>query len=309
MTPKLVMAMALLPVRLGGPTRSMESRMPAAWRRPQRLRGAVKKGLPYVVVPGALEMINLGPEDTLQPHQLKRTLYHHSPGSVKMRATAEEMGALGELFVEPALVLQPGDEPRPGAADQNGLLPGDLVPEPFQHIISFEPQVCHMVSPSGVYGLDVTRDLGRFMEQLGELGYSGVISFPTVAKFSGDMRRELESVGLGFQREVDMLALARQKGFFTMSYCYSPEEARHHGQDVVFAHVVDDLVAVPQGEVAGDGGVAADAVVASSPTAASPPAATWGPGSRPPWTWRRSGPRPSFRRRWRGTKRPSGRGR
>ncbi len=67
---------------------------------PQRLRGAVKKGLPYVVVPGALEMINLGPEDTLQPHQLKRTLYHHSPGSMKMRATAEEMGALGELFVE-----------------------------------------------------------------------------------------------------------------------------------------------------------------------------------------------------------------
>lgn len=67
---------------------------------PQRLRGAVKKGLPYVVVPGALEMINLGPEDTLQPHQLKRTLYHHSPGSVKMRATAEEMGALGALFVE-----------------------------------------------------------------------------------------------------------------------------------------------------------------------------------------------------------------
>ena len=84
------------------------------------------------------------------------------------------------------------------------------------------PMVRDTPVAAGVYGLDVTRDLGRFMEQLGELGYSGVISFPTVAKFSGDMRRELESVGLGFQREVDMLALARQKGFFTMSYCYSP---------------------------------------------------------------------------------------
>ena len=101
------------------------------------------------------------------------------------------------------------------------------------------PMVRDTPVAAGVYGLDVTRDLGRFMEQLGELGYSGVISFPTVAKFSGDMRRELESVGLGFQREVDMLALARQKGFFTMSYCYSPEEARRLaavGTDIIISH-------------------------------------------------------------------------
>ncbi|HJB67851.1 MAG TPA: Tm-1-like ATP-binding domain-containing protein [Candidatus Fournierella excrementigallinarum] len=67
---------------------------------PDRLRAAVEKGLPYVVVPGALEMINLGPEDTLQPWQKERTLYRHSPGSVKMRANAEEMKRLGEIFVE-----------------------------------------------------------------------------------------------------------------------------------------------------------------------------------------------------------------
>lgn len=92
---------------------------------------------------------------------------------------------------------------------------------------------------AGVYGLDVTRDLGRFMEDLGALGYSGVISFPTVTKFSGAMRKELESVGLGFQRELDMLALAREKGFFTMSYCYSPEEARQLAQvgtDIIISH-------------------------------------------------------------------------
>ena len=65
-----------------------------------RLRGAVEKGIPYVVVPGALEMINLGPESTILPHQRERVLYQHSPGSVKMRATASEMGKLAELFIE-----------------------------------------------------------------------------------------------------------------------------------------------------------------------------------------------------------------
>ncbi len=67
---------------------------------PWRLRGAVEMGIPYVVVPGALEMINLSSEDTLQPWQRERVLYRHSPSSVKMRADRKEMEILGQLFAE-----------------------------------------------------------------------------------------------------------------------------------------------------------------------------------------------------------------
>lgn len=66
----------------------------------QRLRTASVMGIPYVVTPGALEMINLGSEETLTGAQRARVLYRHSPSSVKMRANREEMIRAADLFVE-----------------------------------------------------------------------------------------------------------------------------------------------------------------------------------------------------------------
>ena len=64
----------------------------------QRLRTAASMGIPYVVTPGALEMINLGSEDTLTEEQKQRVLYHHSPSSVKMRADKRDMRRAADLF-------------------------------------------------------------------------------------------------------------------------------------------------------------------------------------------------------------------
>lgn len=101
------------------------------------------------------------------------------------------------------------------------------------------PVVKNTPVAAGVYGLDVTRNLPKFMTELAEIGYSGVISFPTVAKFSGAMRNELESVGLGFKRELKLIEDAAKLGYFTMSYCYSPEEAKmlaDVGVDIIISH-------------------------------------------------------------------------
>ena len=59
---------------------------------------------------------------------------------------------------------------------------------------------------AGVCGTDPTRDMNRFLDQLQEVGFSGVINFPTVGRIDGVFRRDLESVGLGFSREVEMIA-------------------------------------------------------------------------------------------------------
>ena len=64
----------------------------------QRLRTAASMGIPYVVTPGALEMTNLGSEDTLTEEQKQRVLYHHSPSSVKMRADKRDMRRAADLF-------------------------------------------------------------------------------------------------------------------------------------------------------------------------------------------------------------------
>jgi predicted TIM-barrel enzyme len=93
---------------------------------------------------------------------------------------------------------------------------------------------------AGVCGTDPTRDMGRFLRRLGEVGFSGVINFPTVARIDGNFRRDLESVGLGFAREVEMIASARALDLYTMAYVFNPEEARQMaeaGVDMVVPHV------------------------------------------------------------------------
>ncbi len=102
------------------------------------------------------------------------------------------------------------------------------------------PQVKHTPVVAGIYGVDPTRDMDAFLRELADIGYSGVINFPTVGKLSGPIRQELEQVGLGFAREVERLRLAASMGFFTMAYCYCPEEARMLAEadiDIIVSHV------------------------------------------------------------------------
>ena len=92
----------------------------------------------------------------------------------------------------------------------------------------------------GVYGVDPTRDMARLLEQMLHAGFSGTINFPTVGRIDGQYRKDLEAAGLGFQREVEVVALARALDIFTMCYVYSPEDARRMvdaGVDVVVGHV------------------------------------------------------------------------
>ncbi len=93
---------------------------------------------------------------------------------------------------------------------------------------------------AGIYGVDPTRDMREFLLELADIGYSGVINFPTVGKLSGPIRQELEQVNLGFKKEVESLKLASELGFFTMAYCYCPEEAVLLAEadiDIIVSHV------------------------------------------------------------------------
>ncbi|WP_067456495.1 Tm-1-like ATP-binding domain-containing protein [Actinomadura macra] len=62
---------------------------------PDRLTAAGRRGVPQVVAPGALDMVNFGPRDTVPERFEDRTLYVHNPTVTLMRTTAEEMAELG----------------------------------------------------------------------------------------------------------------------------------------------------------------------------------------------------------------------
>lgn len=93
---------------------------------------------------------------------------------------------------------------------------------------------------AGVNGTDPTRQMPHFLRRLDDLGFSGVINFPTVGLIDGRIRAELEQTGLGFIREVEMIRAAHAIGFFTMVYVFTPDEGRlmaQAGADVVIAHL------------------------------------------------------------------------
>ena len=65
-----------------------------------RLEAAGKMGVPQVVVPGALDMVNFGPMETVPPKYTGRRFYRHSPQATVMRTTPEENEQLGMIMAE-----------------------------------------------------------------------------------------------------------------------------------------------------------------------------------------------------------------
>jgi len=91
----------------------------------------------------------------------------------------------------------------------------------------------------GIEATDPTRlDLRKLLNRFVEAGYSGIINFPTLGLWP-DQRRRGEKVKLGFQREVDIIRLARENNIFTMAYVAAFEDAVEMveaGVDCLVAH-------------------------------------------------------------------------
>jgi predicted TIM-barrel enzyme len=86
------------------------------------------------------------------------------------------------------------------------------------------PQVRDVPVVAGVNGVDPLRDMGLYLEDLRRIGVSGVHNFPTVGWFDGEFRRTLEGTGLGLQRELDMLKMARDLDLLTIGYAFNEED-------------------------------------------------------------------------------------
>ena len=66
----------------------------------ERLEAAGEEGLPQVVAPGALDMVNFGPPDTVPEKFRDRHFYQHNPTVTLMRTTAEETAELGKIMAD-----------------------------------------------------------------------------------------------------------------------------------------------------------------------------------------------------------------
>jgi predicted TIM-barrel enzyme len=128
-----------------------------------------------------------------------------------------------------------------GRGSLAGLLPyGDANGIVVEMAAEVLPVVKDIPVQAGVCGTDPFRLMPVFLKQLTEIGFSGVQNFPTVGLFDGVFRNNLEATGMGYDKEVDMIALAHEMNMFTTPYVFTPDEAKamvEAGADLMVAHV------------------------------------------------------------------------
>lgn len=67
---------------------------------PERLEAAGDQGIPQVIAPGALDMVNFGPPDTVPDKFKERKFYQHNPTITLMRTTVDENAELGRIMAQ-----------------------------------------------------------------------------------------------------------------------------------------------------------------------------------------------------------------
>jgi uncharacterized protein (UPF0261 family) len=67
---------------------------------PDRVEAAGRRGIPQVVAPGAIDMVNFGPPETVPLHLAGRRIHRHNRATTLVRTTVEENTRLGQWLAE-----------------------------------------------------------------------------------------------------------------------------------------------------------------------------------------------------------------
>jgi predicted TIM-barrel enzyme len=93
---------------------------------------------------------------------------------------------------------------------------------------------------AGVCATDPFRSMRRFLAEVRATGFAGVQNFPTVGLIDGAFRQGLEETGMGYDKEVEMIALARDMDLLTCPYVHNESEAKAMagaGADILVPHM------------------------------------------------------------------------
>ncbi|OPZ57157.1 MAG: TIM-barrel signal transduction protein [Synergistetes bacterium ADurb.Bin520] len=93
---------------------------------------------------------------------------------------------------------------------------------------------------AGVNGTDPFRLMPVFLKQIKEMGFTGVQNFPTVGLIDGTFRANLEATGMGYDKEIAMIAEAHKLDLLTTPYVFDTDQATamaQAGADMLVAHV------------------------------------------------------------------------
>ncbi len=107
------------------------------------------------------------------------------------------------------------------------------------------PVVKEVPCIAGIGAHDPGLDFEAIITEMVELGFSGVTNEPFVGMYGKEFAAQLEAAGLGFSRELELIATARKLGVFTVAWAFDAEEAR------LFAEAGADVIGAMVGVTAG----------------------------------------------------------
>jgi predicted TIM-barrel enzyme len=113
----------------------------------------------------------------------------------------------------------------------------DIVVEMAREVL---PVVRRTPVLAGVNGTDPFCLFDNFLDELKDLGFSGVQNFPTVGLIDGAFRANLEETGMGYGLEVDMIVKAHAKDLLTTPYVFNEGEVEamaKAGADIIVCHL------------------------------------------------------------------------
>ncbi len=153
-----------------------------------------------------------------------------------LSAKCEEAGGI-DLIV----IYNSGRFRMAGRGSLSGLMPyGDANQIVMEMAGEVLPVVRNTPVIAGVCATDPFRQMDVFLDEVKRVGFAGVQNFPTVGLIDGVFRANLEETGMGYGLEVEMVALARQKGLLTTPYVFSEADARSMagaGADIIVCHL------------------------------------------------------------------------
>lgn len=153
-----------------------------------------------------------------------------------LSARSEEDGG-----VDLMIVYNSGRFRMAGRGSTAGLMPygnaNQIVKEMAAEIL---PVVKHTPVLAGVCATDPFMIPEHLLRELRSLGFAGIQNFPTIGLLEGELRQALEETDMGFDKEVDCIALAHEMDLLTTPYVFNAKEAKlmtAAGADIIVAHM------------------------------------------------------------------------
>jgi predicted TIM-barrel enzyme len=151
-------------------------------------------------------------------------------------AKFEEVGGI-DLIV----IYNSGRYRMAGRGSLAGLMPyGDANAIVMEMAGEVLPVVMNTPVLAGVCASDPFRLMDRFLDDVKRAGFSGVQNFPTVGLIDGQFRANLEETGMGFDKEIELIRLARERNLLTTPYVFDVQQTQQMvdaGADVLVAHM------------------------------------------------------------------------